>query len=304
MTNTIIFAAIRNQIVLLGKELEFASGIRAVAAYHFLKSGFSADIRDDVDEMFKELEHLIGEAAMYESYVYGQELLVEGCTVPFPSLEAYLALNDHYGCDWLELAMIDYCAHFGSVELRSNPEQFAKDYLERARDNLNHAEKPAPKESPLAIFGREFESFGGMRPLALAHSFPDVGEPIDCICHLADECKDRLGDELVWQGIESEEKLEDICGFCFDLRQRYGSSKWIKQGLLSYLTEAKGLDETDAEKEADRLIQESKERIAPHLDAYAIRKEAKRREYLAGQVAWHERQAAEFRQQLATSAAA
>ncbi|WP_222910011.1 hypothetical protein [Pseudomonas sp. DNDY-54] len=298
MTNTITIAAIRNQIVLLGKELEFASGIRAVAAEQRMKGGVSGP-----DMLFDLLEKTICSDQLFESYhdpLNGEEGdLVLGEGVPFPSLEAYIALHAHYGKEWLAHAMTDYCAHFGSVELRSDPEQFAKDYLERSRDNLNHAEKPAPKESPFVVFGREYELFKGLRPLALAATFPESGEPIDCFGRMVDECIDRLGDDYFRQGIESEDAFVELFSVCFDLHQQHGSSDWIKQGLLGYLAEAKGLSDTDAEQEADRLIHESNEWIAL-LDSIGARGATKRAVYLTDQLIKHKHLTDDYCQQLAS----
>lgn len=54
----------RDAIILLGKEFEFASGIRALAADHiFREKGI-----DDPDELFDACEELIGSASLFESY--------------------------------------------------------------------------------------------------------------------------------------------------------------------------------------------------------------------------------------------
>jgi len=146
MTDTNMIESVRSEIVLLGKELEFASGIRAVAAEQVIEGGVS-----DPDEMYSALEKIIVTDQLFESYrdpMNSQNLgffLGEG--VPFTSLDAYIGLHDHYGSEWLLLAMTDYCAHFGCVELRSDPEQFAKDYLERARDNFACADKPEEQDA-------------------------------------------------------------------------------------------------------------------------------------------------------------
>lgn len=132
-------AVLRNHIIVLGKELEFASGIRAMAAEKLMRErGIT-----DPDDLLQACEDLVGSAAVFESYddplnTKPSELVLgRGC--PFPSLEAYVALRTHYGNDWLLHASSDYAGGFGSVALRSDPAQQAEDLIGRARDNLHDA---------------------------------------------------------------------------------------------------------------------------------------------------------------------
>ncbi|EMM8314764.1 hypothetical protein RCP99_001338 [Pseudomonas aeruginosa] len=131
--------AIREHLVLLGKELEFASGIRALAAEKIMsEQGIT-----DPDDLFQACEDLIGSAAVFESYddplntKPSDLVLGRGC--PFPSLEAYVALRNHYGNDWLLHASTDYATDFGSVSLRCDPAQQAEKLIGSARDNLHDA---------------------------------------------------------------------------------------------------------------------------------------------------------------------
>ena len=131
--------AIREHLVLLGKELEFASGIRALAAEKIMnEQGIT-----DPDDLFQACEDLVGSAAVFESYddplntKPSDLVLGRGC--PFPSLEAYVALRKHYGNDWLLHASTDYATDFGSVALRSAPAQQVEDLIGSARDNLHDA---------------------------------------------------------------------------------------------------------------------------------------------------------------------
>lgn len=131
--------AIREHLILLGKELEFASGIRALAAEKIMsEQGIT-----DPDDLFQACEELVGSPAVFESYddplntKPSDLVLGRGC--PFPSLEAYVALRAHYGNDWLLHALTDYAGGFGSVALRSDPAQQAEDLIGHARDNLHDA---------------------------------------------------------------------------------------------------------------------------------------------------------------------
>jgi len=56
--------AIREHLVLLGKELEFASGIRALAAEKIMsEQGIT-----DPDDLFQTCEEMVGSPAVFESY--------------------------------------------------------------------------------------------------------------------------------------------------------------------------------------------------------------------------------------------
>ena len=123
-----------DHIALLGKELEFASGIRALAAEKVMRErGIN-----DPDELFSACEDLIGQANLFESYSdtlnrYPTRLVLgQGC--PFRSLDAYIALREHYGELWVVSALKEYVQRFGTkLELgTTNVEQVVKKLAMRA----------------------------------------------------------------------------------------------------------------------------------------------------------------------------
>ncbi|MCL1523936.1 hypothetical protein [Xanthomonas nasturtii] len=129
----------RDAIILLGKEFEFASGIRALAADHiFREKGI-----DDPDELFDACEELIGSASLFESYDDAlntrptEFVLGQGC--PFQSLNAYIELAQMYRSDWVRLALTEYAAHYGSVKLRKLAPRNAEEMIDRARERLGDA---------------------------------------------------------------------------------------------------------------------------------------------------------------------
>lgn len=130
---------IRDAIVLLGKEFEFASGIRALAADHIVREkGIN-----DPDELFDACEELIGSTNLFESYDDALNtrptdfVLGQGC--PFLSLNAYIELADVYGADWISLALTEYAAHYGSVKLRKLAPRNAEEMIDRGRGRLGDA---------------------------------------------------------------------------------------------------------------------------------------------------------------------
>jgi len=133
------FADVRDAIILLGKEFEFASGIRAIAADHIIREKGI----DDPDELFDACEELIGSANLFESYDDALNtrptdfVLGQGC--PFPSLNAYIELSDVYRADWISLALTEYAAHYGSTELRKFAPRNAEQMIDRARERLGDA---------------------------------------------------------------------------------------------------------------------------------------------------------------------
>jgi hypothetical protein len=120
------------ELKLLGLELEYASGVRAVAAEQAMNKRV-----DDPDSLFEACDKLVGNDRMFESYDDRCNphptdfVLGEGC--PFDSLEAYLKLREQLGRDWLVLAMVEYAARLGSRELRHDPARRAKELVARAR---------------------------------------------------------------------------------------------------------------------------------------------------------------------------
>lgn len=123
-----------DHIVLLGKELECASGIRALAAEKVMRERGI----DDPDELYSACEDLIGQANLFESYhdeynPYPTKLVLgQGC--PFRSLDAYIALRENYGEAWVVSALREYVRRFGTkLELgTSNVEQVVKKLAMRA----------------------------------------------------------------------------------------------------------------------------------------------------------------------------
>lgn len=130
---------IRDAIVLLGKELEFASGIRALAADHIIREKGI----DDPDELFHACEELIGSTNLFESYYDGLNtrptdfVLGQGC--PFLSLNAYMGLADVYGADWISLALTEHAAHHGSIKLRKLAPRNAEEMIDSARERFRDA---------------------------------------------------------------------------------------------------------------------------------------------------------------------
>ena len=145
----------RDAIILLGKEFEFASGIRALAADHiFREKGI-----DDPDELFDACEELIGSASLFESYDDAlntrptEFVLGQGC--PFQSLNAYIELAQVYRSDWVRLALTEYAAHYGSVKLRKLAPRNAEEMIDSARERFGDA--------VLLKVGRDFgESWQGL----------------------------------------------------------------------------------------------------------------------------------------------
>ncbi|HEY4583113.1 MAG TPA: hypothetical protein VIG88_09645 [Lysobacter sp.] len=133
------FADVRDAIIVLGKEFEFASGIRALAADHIIREKGI----DDPDELFDACEELIGDTNLFESYDDALNtrptdfVLGQGC--PFLSLNAYLKLADVYRADWISLALIEYAAHYGSTELRKFAPGNAEQMIDRARKRFSDA---------------------------------------------------------------------------------------------------------------------------------------------------------------------
>ena len=122
--------SIRQHIVIFGKELEFATGIRAMAAEKIMRE---RGIMDS-DDLFIACEDMIEGANLFESYdspanKYPSELVLgRGC--PFPSIEAYIALREHYGEEWPLLAMKQYAAHHGTVKLGKDADDNAREGID------------------------------------------------------------------------------------------------------------------------------------------------------------------------------
>ncbi len=116
----------RKHIIVLGKEIEYFSGMRAVAASLWL--GDDTSINED--DLFDICDEVIGNKNLFEGFkdAYNPNpegpFLGEGC--PFSSLEAYVALRKFYGPDWLYRGLVDYAAKFANTKYRSVAENVAK----------------------------------------------------------------------------------------------------------------------------------------------------------------------------------
>lgn len=130
---TNIAETLRPHIVALGMELEFASGIRAIAAERIMEE---RDI-NELEMLFQQCEDLIGTTNLYESYEDplntepGELVLGEG--LPFRSLEAYIALREHFGPQWLGWSMALYVEHHGTLKLGKDVKASARKLIDRAR---------------------------------------------------------------------------------------------------------------------------------------------------------------------------
>ncbi|MGD9757946.1 MAG: hypothetical protein AB7U71_10505 [Comamonas sp.] len=128
-----ITEAIRKHIVIVGSEIEFSTGIRAVAAERFMES---CDISDP-DMLFDVCEGLIGTINLYESYDDPRNTepgeLVLGQGLPLRSLEAYIALSEHFGPEWLTRAMEFYAEHHAALKLGKDAKTNARKLVDRAR---------------------------------------------------------------------------------------------------------------------------------------------------------------------------
>lgn len=128
------------ELKLLGLELEYASGVRAVAAEQAMSKGV-----DDPDSLFEACDELVGNDRLFESYddpcnpAPTDLVLGQGC--PFASLDAYLKLREQLGKDWLVLALVEYAARLGSGELRRDPARKAKELVARARREYAQARR-------------------------------------------------------------------------------------------------------------------------------------------------------------------
>ncbi|AYK25407.1 hypothetical protein ABZR65_24090 [Pseudomonas aeruginosa] len=123
---------IRNHIILLGKELYEASGLRAMAAEKIMRESGTTD----PDDLFVACEELIGRSRLFESYddPFNPKprglLFGEGC--PFDSLEAYIALRQAFGDDWVLQA---FEAYFDLGDIACG-DHFPREAVEHARQDL------------------------------------------------------------------------------------------------------------------------------------------------------------------------
>ncbi len=133
MNNNSTIDSIREHVVTLGNELEFATGIRAIAAERLMAE---RDIHDP-EMLYQACEELIGTVNLFESYddplntEPGELVLGQG--LPFRSMEAYIALREQFGSQWLTQAMELYVESHGTIKLGRDRESCARKLLDRAR---------------------------------------------------------------------------------------------------------------------------------------------------------------------------
>lgn len=298
MTTTNMIEAVRPEISLVGKEIEFGSGIRAVAARYMME-----DRLVNRDDIFEWLEDSISNDHLFESYhsaVNPKEELLLGRGLPLPSIEAYVMLRSHYGDEWLLEAITDYCAYFGSIQLRSRPEQNAKELLTRAFDNYGSKYRtPAHKSAPrnaIETLGREFEDFGGLRPLALNELLSCV-HPEDCPEIMSDACKSAMGEIAANEGTSASCDLYDICDDCYGLRISLGRD-WMRKGLQTYLTKGKGLGAEEAVVECSRLLSAASRRYAEVVALQVPIRKAEKLDRLLSEAERHESELARLREEI------
>jgi hypothetical protein len=133
----------RDQIEVLGLELEHASGVRAFAAEQAIRERGGWE-HLDADLLFEACDELVGNDRLFESYDDGPNpdagvgfVLGEGC--PFMSLEAYLDLHELFGEGWLLLAAVEYASCWGGEELRDDPARKAAELVALAREEFARA---------------------------------------------------------------------------------------------------------------------------------------------------------------------
>lgn len=126
-------SSISKHIILLGRELYDASGLRAFAAEKLMRE---RNISNE-DELFVACEELIGTAYLFESYddplnTMPNQLVVLGAGCPFPSLEAYISLREAFGDDWVLQA---FEAYFDDGEIGCG-DHYPGETVQRIRRNL------------------------------------------------------------------------------------------------------------------------------------------------------------------------
>jgi len=255
MENT---TSLQQSIILLGRELHFASGTRAVAAAEVIRNDGSTT----VEGLFEALEASLPSPWLFESYTgfeRGPHLAL-GRSLPLPSIAAYVALHNHFGSDWLVQALTQYAQFFGPQEWRKTPEQFARKLIERAQYKHEKALSPRLPRA-LATFAQEFENFDGLRPLALVELFSSES-PVDCTDTMSMVCLSTLGDDLASQGTADRDELADICDDIFTVREHFDQGDWIKKGLQAYFVQLKKLAPEVAEAESQRVIEAAEARHA------------------------------------------
>lgn len=266
--NTTTTTAIRERIILLGKELhDAASGLRALAAEKLM---CERDISDP-DDLFVACEELIGTANLFESYDDplnirpGELVLGVGC--PFPSLEAYIALREEFGEDWVLQAFETYfddgeigCGdHYpGKVvqRARRNLEAFLVHDAEavsrwlarqvRHRAAVAHAVTGNVKElarEALTSLYEELVLGNAVRVVSAWRCMPESPDELND-SEAAYELRAGVADEL---GVDrSEAGCDDgwPYGTFVELRHTHGK-QWPEKALADYLRMFEGADDAD-----------------------------------------------------------
>jgi hypothetical protein len=266
--NTTTASTIRERIILLGKELhDAAAGLRALAAEKLMRE---RDISDP-DDLFVACEELIGTANLFESYDDplnmrpGELVLGVGC--PFPSLEAYIALREEFGDDWVLQA---FEAYFDDGGIGCG-DRYPGEVVQRARRNLE------------AFIARDAEAVSRWLARQVRHNAAVAHAATGDVKELAREALTSLYEELAlgdavrvvsaWRCMpESPDDLSDSeaayklragvadelgvdrseagCddgwpyGTFVELRQTHGE-QWPEKALADYLWLFEGADDAD-----------------------------------------------------------
>lgn len=133
----------QEDIEMLGLELEYASGVRAVAAEEAIrKRGLGRDYFD-ADLLLEECDLLVGQARLFESYDDGCNTnptdFVLGEGIPFDAFDGYLDLYELFGDNWLVLAATEYAARRENEGVNEDPRRKAEEMVARAREEYAKA---------------------------------------------------------------------------------------------------------------------------------------------------------------------
>lgn len=100
---------LKQHIDLVAQEIYNSTGARVMAAATCIAEG----VDDAPDDLYEHVLALIGYDATFEGYFDRERYLTEpkegelcfGHGIPFNAFEAYIALHDHFGEDWLALSL-------------------------------------------------------------------------------------------------------------------------------------------------------------------------------------------------------
>lgn len=131
-----------HQIELVGLELEYASGVRAIAADTAMREHGGRE-HFDADLLLEAVDDLVGNDRLFESYDSevnsNQTDFALGYGLPFESLDAYLDLRELFGKEWLMLTMMEYAKRLAEGELRGASMMQATEPVRRAREEFERA---------------------------------------------------------------------------------------------------------------------------------------------------------------------